>query len=427
MRRRPAARADDEPHRLTEPPIEDRAAARRRRLRRLRAVATALLLAMAALLAVSFAFRRELPWLAWVQAFAEAGLVGGLADWFAVVALFRRPLGLPIPHTAIVPRNKDRIGRELGDFVERNFLTPENIVARLAKIDFAGHAARWLSLPANAGQLAGAVRGFVPRLLAALDDAEIEAAITEAVGNRLDRLDMAAMAGAGLEILTRDGRHQALLDEVLRATGAWIDRNRGVLRARFGSQSRWTPKFIDSYIVDRFVDAVIGLVDEIVAAPRHEVRDGFDRFVRDFVRRLRTEPEMRDGAERLKQEVLRHLAAERFVGIVWAEIKARLADGAGEQRMAGIVVGLARSIREDRALMDRLNAGVLSGIEAALGRFRRQFSPLIAEIVRRWDPVDAARNIELAVGSDLQFIRLNGTLVGGVSGLAIHAALSLLG
>jgi uncharacterized membrane-anchored protein YjiN (DUF445 family) len=387
-----------------------------------------LLAVMLAVLIVSSVLMPRLPWLAWLRAFAEAGLVGGLADWFAVVALFRHPLGLPIPHTAIVPRNKDRIGGELGEFVERNFLTPENIVARLQGVDFVGPAARWASRPANAVQLAGAVGSFVPRLFDALDDAAIEAALAEAVTRRLERLDMAALSATGLALVIESGRHQGVLDQILDATGRWIDAHRGELRARFGAQSRWTPRWIDTYVVDRFVDAVIALVEEIVAAPRHEIRASFDRFVLEFGERLRSDPVLREKAEALKLELLRRVEPDKIVKALWAELREAVTTGtAFEPRIAAVVANLARSMREDRELTDRLNRGILSGIEAALGRFRHQFASLIAEVVKRWDAVEVARNIELEVGSDLQFIRLNGTLVGGVAGLGIHALIVVLG
>lgn len=408
----------------------DRAALKRAGLRRMRLVAGGLLLAMALLLAVSFLFRDRVPALAWLQAFAEAGLVGGLADWFAVVALFRHPLGLPFPHTAIVPRNKDRIGAQLGEFVERNFLTPENILAKLQGVELAGRAARWLARPGNAASVAATARAVLPRLLAAVDDAAIEDMIGRAVATKIEQLDAASLAGGFLGALVEDGGHQMVLDEVLHLLGGWLDRNRDTLRARFGGQSRFTPRFVDSYVVNRFVGAVVDLVEEVVAADRHELRDAFDVAVRSYVERLRDDPVLRDRVEGLKQDMLRHVPVQRFVTAVWGEVKARLADdrsGAIEAELASALTALARHARQDKALLARLDAAALTLIEAALQRFRRQISGLIAGVVQRWDRRDVARNIELEVGRDLQFIRVNGTLVGGAAGLLLHAALMLLG
>lgn len=411
---------------------EARAAEKRARLGRMRAAATGLLLAMAALTALAAALRPRYPAFAWLLAFGEAGLVGGLADWFAVVALFRHPLGLPFPHTAIVPRNKDRIGRALGAFVERNFLTPANIVARLEGVDLAGHAVRWLARPSNAAALAAGAGGFLPRLVEALDDAAIEAMIGRSLAGWLDRLDMARLSAGLLTVAMEESRHQALLDAGLGWLAAWLDRNRDTLAVRVAEQSRYTPRWLDAYVVNRFINGLLALIEEVVAAPRHEVRDSFDEAVRGFVERLRTDPELIAQAERLKQELIRHLAVERLVATLWAEVKRRLAAGGGtggafETQIAGTIARLAGRARQDPALIARLNAAAIRVIEAAVGRFHRQVSALIAGVVERWDATQIARNIELEVGPDLQFIRLNGTLVGGAAGLALHAVLALLG
>jgi uncharacterized membrane-anchored protein YjiN (DUF445 family) len=202
---------------------------KRRRLRRMRTLATSLLLVLAVLLIASVAFEPRYPWLTWVEAFAEAAMVGAVADWFAVVALFRHPLGLPIPHTAIVPRNKDRIGAELGKFVEQNFLTPENIVAKLTQLDLVGHVVGWLAVREHSRQVAATIREFLPRLLAAFDDAEIERLIAGTVAARIEAIDLAQASGSMLAIVTAGGRHQAVLDQILNRVGQWLDRNRALI------------------------------------------------------------------------------------------------------------------------------------------------------------------------------------------------------
>jgi uncharacterized membrane-anchored protein YjiN (DUF445 family) len=396
----------------------------------MRLIAGSLLLAMAGLLAIAALLRPRYPALSWLEAFAEAGLVGGLADWFAVVALFRHPLGLPFPHTAILPRNKDRIGRELGLFVEQNFLTPENILARLDRVDLAGRAARWLAQPANAASVAATITDIIPRIVGAVDDKAVEQMIAHSVASRIDKLDAASFSGDLLAALTRDGRHQEALDQVLTALGSWLDEHRATIQARFGSQSRLTPKWVDSYVVNRFVGAIVDLIDEVVAADRHALRDSFDRYVEGFIERLRTDPALRDKAERLKQDLLRHLALERFVGMVWSEVKKRLIDdpsGAIKVQITAAIVDFARQARQDPALLERINHVTRSIIESALGRFRRQVSSLISDVVQRWNPQQVSANIEREVGRDLQYIRLNGTVVGGLAGLALHAALVLAG
>jgi uncharacterized membrane-anchored protein YjiN (DUF445 family) len=411
----------------------ERARGKRARLSRMRLVAGGLLVVMAALLAGAAAFRGRYPALAWAQAFAEAGLVGGLADWFAVVALFRHPLGLPFPHTAIVPRNKDRIGQALGEFVERNFLTPETVAPRLLRLDPALRAARWLGRPANGAAAATLLAGAVPRLMEAIDDAEIEGLIGRSLGGWLERTDLSAIAGRLLKLLVAEGKHQLLLDQVLSGLGSWLDRNRETLRDRFGARSRLTPKWVDGYVVNRFIDSVIELVGEIVAAPRHEIRTSFDRFADGFITRLDSDPELRGRVEALKHEVLHNPQLAGIVAALWREIKRRLATDTPEEPsviagpLARSLVQMAQALRQDRAMMDRLSRAGIRLVEPALPWIGRQFTQLVAGVVRSWEASAVAHNIETEVGPDLQFIRLNGTLVGGLAGLLLHAALLLAG
>ncbi len=412
---------------------EERQRDKRGRLRRMRLLATALLVAMAVVLVGSVAFKPFYPWLSWVEAFAEAAVVGAVADWFAVVALFRHPLGLPIPHTAIVPRNKDRIGDALGKFVEQNFLTPENILAKLAELDPAGHGAAWLAEPAHSRQVASALREFLPRVLDAFDDAAIEELIGGTVAARIEAIDLAKASGGILAIITAGDRHQAVLDQVLERLGAWLDLNRGLIKAKFAAQSSFTPRFVDSYIVNKFVDGIIDMIGEVAATPDHELRLSFDLALHEFIARLRYEPAFQAKAEAVKREVLQGLDIGRFVGAIWHEVKRQLLVDATseasviETQLAAALQRLAAQIQADRALADRINAAVSTVVEAGLDRFGHQVSVLIEEVVRRWDARDVTRKIEFEVGSDLQFIRLNGTIVGGTVGLLLQAGLVLLG
>lgn len=412
---------------------EERQRDKRGRLRRMRLLATLLLVAMAVVLVGSVAFKPAYPWLSWVEAFAEAAVVGAVADWFAVVALFRHPMGLPIPHTAIVPRNKDRIGDALGKFVEQNFLTPENILAKLAELDPAGHGAAWLAEPAHSRQVAGALREFLPRVLDAFDDAAIEQLIGDTVAARIEAIDLAKASGSILAVITAGDRHQAVLDQVLERLGAWLDLNRGLIKQKFAAQSSFTPRFVDNYIVNKFVDGIIDMIGEVAATPDHELRLSFDLALHEFIARLRFEPAFQAKAEALKREVLQGLDIGRFVGAVWHAIKRQLlADAASESsvietQLAAALQRLAAQIQADRALADRINGAVSAVVAAGLDRFGHQVSALIEEVVRRWDARDVTRKIEFEVGSDLQFIRLNGTIVGGTVGLLLQAGLVLLG
>jgi uncharacterized membrane-anchored protein YjiN (DUF445 family) len=233
--------------------------AKRAKVHRMQAVASALLLAMLTVFALSAAFEPVYPTLRWVQAFAEAAAVGALADWFAVTALFRYPLGLPIPHTAIIPRNKDRIGAGLGTFVEYNFLTPENVIGRLATHNPACTTALWLAQPANSESVARRVCMLVPQILEALDDDDVRRFFERALVPQLDRLDIARMAGLILGVLTAYDRHQGALDQALKALERWLDANRTRIKEKFSAASKYTPRFVDAYIEGRLGRALVSV------------------------------------------------------------------------------------------------------------------------------------------------------------------------
>ncbi len=413
--------------------LDEAAPARKRiRLRRMRFLATGLLIVMAAVLAAAFLLKPRYPWLAWVEAFAEASVVGALADWFAVTALFRHPLGLPIPHTAIVPRNKDRIGGELGRFVEQNFLTPANIIAKLEELDLVGRTAQWFALPANSRLAARSVRQLVPRFLNAFDDRQIETLIGQSAVQFIDRIDIAKVSGGILAAITEGGRHQAVFDEILYAVGAWLHRNRSLIKQKFGENSSFTPAFVDAYIVNKFVDGIIDLIAEVSVTPHHELRRTFDTFLHDFIHRLQHEKDFQAKAERFKHDLLERLDLAGLVGSVWVEIKHQLvADAESEDSIMEVQLGdafmrLASAVLDDQPLRERLSAETYRLIEAGLLNFGHQVSKLIEDVVRRWDARDVSAKIELEVGRDLQFIRLNGTVVGGLAGLALHGLLLIL-
>jgi uncharacterized membrane-anchored protein YjiN (DUF445 family) len=338
-------------------------------------IATTLLGVMAIVFAVSARLKPAYPLLAWVEAFSEAALIGGLADWFAVVALFRHPGGIPFPHTAIVPQNKDRIGEQLGIFVEQNFLTPAILATRLRELDLARHALRWLAEPDHWRAMFAAAREG----------------------------DVARAAGSALEIVTEDGAHQRILARMLPVLAQWLDGQRTEIKRRFARRSLLTPGFVDAYIVNRFVDGIIDLIGEVATTPGHPMRAQFDAYLHELATRLREDPDLEAHAERLR-------TAESAVA-----------------RFGEIAAKIAGSMLEEPALVERLNARLCDAVEAVLGRFSHQFSALIDEVVRRWDAEQISEKIESELGPDLQFIRLNGSLVGGAAGVVLHAALVVSG
>ena len=399
----------------------------------MKTIATSLLGVMAIVFIVSSRLRPAYPLLAWVEAFSEAALIGGLADWFAVVALFRYPGGIPLPHTAIVPHNKDRIGVQLGIFVEQNFLTPALIASKLRELDLARHLLRWFAVPENCRTLFVTVRALVPRLLEAVDDVEVRAAVRRVVAKEVEELDVSRAAGAVLRIVTADGAHQRVLARVLPVIAAWLNGQRAEIKRRFAKRSILTPGFVDAYIVNRFVDGMIDLVDEVATTPSHPMRIQLDAYLQQLVVRLHDDPETAAQAERLKRAILDGSELDQLVATGWSALKARLERAPSEpavpaaSRLAQIAANIASSMLEEDELVERLNVRLSDAAETVLGQFQQQFSQLITEIVQRWDADVITEKIETELGPDLQFIRLNGSLVGGAAGVVLHAALVITG
>ena len=390
-------------------------------------LALGLLMAMLVIFAVAVTFQDEHPWLGWVRAFAEAGSVGAIADWFAVTALFRHPLGLPIPHTAIIPRNKDRIGQTLGTFVEQNFLTPQNLTRKFASLDAGGAVMRWLSAPANSQRCARAICEFIPGMLESLDDADFRRFLDQAILPQLERLEPAPIAGQLLEIMTHEGRHQALLDQGLRTLDGWLTDNRQLIREKFSEASRYTPGVFDKYVVNRFVDGIVTLLHEIATNPEHEMRSRFDEATADFIRNLKESPEYAQKGRSMLADVIRHLRTETYYRTVWEDLRGRIA--ADIARPSSLIVGtladaldgMAHVVLADDRLRTRLDAWIHGGVETLLIRHRHEISKLISEVVAAWDAKEISDKVEAEVGRDLQYIRINGTVVGGVAGVLLHS------
>ena len=413
--------------------IDAGAGPKRARLRQMKTIATGLLGVMAVVFVIASRLQPAHHWLAWVQAFSEAALIGGLADWFAVVALFRHPGGIPLPHTAIVPNNKDRIGTQLGIFVEQNFLTPTLIASKLRELDLAGHVLRWFADPRNCAAMFANARALVPQLLDAVDDGEVRAVVRKVVADEVAQLDLSRAAGGVLDIITADGAHHRVLARVLPAVAGFLNGQRAEIKRRFAKRSLLTPGFVDAYIVNRFVDGMVDLVEEVANTPDHPMRRDFDTYVRDMVVRLRDDAEMQAQAERLKNAILQGAELDQLIAAGWTALRARLErppSGSPESaglRFAEITARIAREMLDEPALVERLNVRLCDVAESVLARFQQQFSALITEIVQRWDADEISQKIETELGPDLQFIRLNGSVVGGCAGLVLHAALVVTG
>jgi uncharacterized membrane-anchored protein YjiN (DUF445 family) len=409
------------------PPIADEAE-KARALRVMQQRATALLVVAAVAFVVAAYFQARHPWLGYVRAFAEAAMIGGLADWFAVTALFRHPLGLPIPHTAIVPTRKDRIGRSLGRFVQQNFLSREVIERKLAAARPGERAARWLSDPAKARLVSRQVASALHGGAEVLKDEDVQHFVTRTIVARAERVQVAPLLGKVLALLTADGRHQELFDEALRIATKFVDENEAVIRDRIAAEAPWwVPGAVEDRIHERVVTGVERTLGEVSADPEHPLRSRFDDAVQRLIEKLRTSPDTIARAEQIKSDVLAHPAVREYVGSLWTELKGSLGryaagdeDGAPAAVERGLV-SLGTAIADDPALTAKVDAWITEAVLFVVEQYRGEVATLIESTVAAWDPDATSRRIEVQIGRDLQFIRINGTLVGGLVGLALYS------
>lgn len=389
-----------------------------------------LLALMAALFFLSLRWPQGWPgsWAPWLQAFAEAGMVGALADWFAVVALFRHPLGIPIPHTAIIPNRKNEIGDNLARFVAEHFLHPEVVRVKLESVNLARNAALWLKSPQGRDRVEDLGVGATRWVLGALHEARVRQFIGRLGSQRLAQFDLAPLLGRALDWMIQDGRHQDVLTQALRVALVALHDHRDTIRGNVQRESPWwLPGFIDDRIVVQMLDRLETLLLELSLDPDHRLRGDFDRWLARWAATLQHAPEYRRWGEGLKQDLLANEGLQDYLYRLWLDLveglEADLADSAsGFRRELGrLTESLAVELEQDPAMQDLVNRWLSQLAVAAVDENRLAIASLISDTVRSWDPAETSRRIEGAIGRDLQFIRVNGTLVGGLVGLIIHA------
>jgi uncharacterized membrane-anchored protein YjiN (DUF445 family) len=390
--------------------------------------ATGLLALAAAVFGAATAFEGQYPWLGYVRATAEASLVGGLADWFAVTALFRHPLGLPIPHTAIVATRKERIGRILGTFVQHHFLSREVIAANLRAARPAERAAHWLSDPEHSRRVARQVASGVAKTLESLPDYEVRQLVHQILNARLRSLRVAPALGKTLALVLADDRHQGLLNEAVRLAAGAVRDNRDMIRDKVRAESPWwVPGVVDDQIYQRIIGTVESLLRDIGARPDHPLRGAFDRALRDFVDRLQHAPDVIAKAEAIKEEWLADPAIADLSARLWDATRRAIvtyatgADGAAPGPLERGLSEFGAALLANEALLAEIDDLMIDFAATVVERYRQEIGDLIAQTVAGWDPQATSRRFELAVGRDLQFVRINGTLVGGLVGLGIYA------
>jgi uncharacterized membrane-anchored protein YjiN (DUF445 family) len=402
-------------------------------LARMKRRATGLLVLMGAVFLATWLVEGTHPWLGYVRATAEAGLVGGVADWFAITALFRHPLNLPIPHTAIIPQRKDRIGRSLGNFVQNNFLSPDVLGAKLRAAGLSRRAAEWLREPEHARTVVRQAAGALRSASAVVRDDDVHALLERSVIEPLKRRPIAPVLADGLALLTVNDRHQQLLDRLIQGLARLVAQNDDLIRQRIREESPWwVPGFVDDRLHDRVVEGIGRTLFEVSADPAHPLRRQLDELLVTWIEQLRESPEAIARAEQIKQQVLDHPTSEQLTESLWREVKKvldRQVDAAEHGAPGGLERGLtalAQAAMEDEALLAKLDDWMIGAVLRTVEQHRHEVGQLIAHTVSAWDPAETSRRIELQVGRDLQFVRINGTLVGGLVGLVLYSLTRLL-
>jgi uncharacterized membrane-anchored protein YjiN (DUF445 family) len=373
------------------------------------------------------------PWLAWVQATSVAAMVGGLADWFAVTALFRRPLGLPIPHTAIVVERKDRFADTLGSFVQESFLSPTAVNERLHAAHALDRSTAWLADPDHARMVAGRILDVASTAadLVATDD--VQRLADDLLRHRLQQVAVAPAAGRLLAQVTRDGRHQPLLDTGLESLSRYLEAHGAELHERLGRRSPWwVPGPLEARVVNRLIDRSRVVLAEMAADRGHPLRKQIDDGLESLARDLQESPELRRRGQELAAELVTQPQVRNLALSVWEDAKSSLraqvdaGDSPLRDRLADLVTRGATRLQEDPELVAATERAVEQAVTTTLARFETELATLVSGTIARWDAAETSRRLELLLGPDLQYIRINGTVVGGLAGLVLHGVTVLL-
>ncbi len=372
--------------------------------------------------------------LGYVQATAEASMVGGLADWFAVVALFRHPLGLPIPHTAVITERKEQFGETLGEFIQSSFLTPDAVAERVRLAGVGDRVARWLADPVHAERLAAHVSDAAVQVADLLEDDEVHRVVDGALRARLETTPLAPLAGHALGVLTRDGRHEPVVTAALRGLDRYLDEHRADLHARFRAKAPWwLPESVEDRIFERLLDGARAVIDDMANDGGHHMRRQLDARLAELVEDLQSSPALRERGDQLAAELLEQPELRAWVADMWTDAKARLrraaADPSSELRRqtARTIRAAGERMLAEPALAAKVDEAAETAARYVVEHFGNEITDLVSGTIARWDGEETSRRLELLLGPDLQYIRINGTVVGGLAGLGLHAVAQVLG
>ncbi|MEO9140542.1 MAG: DUF445 domain-containing protein [Jatrophihabitans sp.] len=396
-------------------------------LRRMKRIAVSLLLVAAVVYVLCRVLGDDHGVWGYVQATAEASMVGGLADWFAVTALFRHPLGIPIPHTAIIPNKKDQIGEGLAGFVQEYFLTTEVLAERVAAARVPERFGEWLADPEHAHRLAEELSNAISGLATVLQDDELRHSVAAFADKRLREMDIAALLARLIEAICDAGQHQAALGTFLRGARHFLDDNRTVFRRQVSHESPdWVPDWLDDRVFNKGFSLLQSFLDDVIDDEEHGLRKGFDQKLRELAEQLRHDPDRIARVEAARDQILDHPNVHEYLNNLWDAMKALLLsetedpDSDLRRSAESLTVRGGEVLRDDPVIRDKVNEALQRFTGHVALNYAQDLTDVISSTVARWDTDETSRRLELQVGRDLQFIRINGTVVGALAGLAIY-------
>ncbi|EIE97243.1 DUF445 domain-containing protein [Saccharomonospora glauca] len=420
---------------LGPPGAFEREESKRRGLRRMKLVALSFLLgATVIFLLTTWAQAEGWPgWVGYVRAAAEAGMVGALADWFAVTALFRHPLGLKIPHTAIIPNKKNVLGNSLGEFVGTNFLAESVVRDKLRRVETSRRVGEWLAKPENAERVTAELATVVRGAVTVLRDEDVQAVMEQAVVKRVLDQQWGPPLGKLLQQVLTDGAHYRLVDLVVDRAYEWVrDNHETVLRVVSERAPSWSPRFVDAMLADKVYGEVLSFAWAVKTDVNHPMRLALDRFLVEFAGDLQKDPDTMARAEAVKQQLVEHPEVRKVIDSAWTTAKEMLLNAAEDpsselrRRVSTGLASLGERLQSDPALAAKVDGWVEGSAAYVVTNYSREITTIITDTVERWDAEETSRKIELQVGRDLQFIRINGTVVGALAGLVIYTVAQVL-
>ncbi|MDT5297963.1 MAG: hypothetical protein QOG79_1205 [Mycobacterium sp.] len=414
-------------------------AERRTGLRRMKVVALSFLLGATVIFLVctwaqsNGASGGAAPWIGYVRAAAEAGMVGALADWFAVTALFKHPLGIPIPHTAIIKRKKAQLGEGLGAFVRENFMSPEVVATKLRDAEVAGRMGKWLSDASHAERVAAEASTVLRVLVEMLRDEDVQQVLDRMIVKRIAEPQWGPPIGRVLASLLEEGRQEALIQLLADRAFEWsLNSGEVIERVIERDSPTWSPRWVDHLVGDRIHRELVDFTDKVRRNPDHELRRSATKFLFEFADDLQHDKATIDRAENVKEQIMARDEVAKAAETAWTAAKRILLESVDDpssalrSRIADSVVHIGESLRDDADLRDKVDNWIVRAARHFVAEYGTEITAIITETIDRWDADEASRRIELHVGRDLQFIRINGTVVGSLAGLAIYSIAQLL-